>query len=507
MSDTRTQRIAKNTAVLYVRMLFLMLIQLYTSRVILEALGIEDYGIYNVVGGFVAMFSIISSSLSGSASRFLNYEMGKGSKQNLNSVFCTTVSIQILLAIVIAVLSECVGVWYINNVMVLSPDRISAASWCFHFSVATFCISLLAVPYNAAITAHERMKAFAYVSIFEGLAKLLVCYLIMISPIDKLISYSFLLLCISIIVRLSYQTYCIRNFDECKYHWLLDRKYLRKILSYSTWHLFGNSSVILKDHGVNLIINLFFGPSVNAARGISTQVLHAVKVLASNFMTAIRPQITQSYARGDISYMFKLVYKGATFSYLVVLLISLPILLNTEYLLNIWLKETPQYAVIFAQLAIITALIDTMSRSLIYAQDATGNIRNYQIIVGGILLLNLPISYLFLWLGYSPVTVMYVSIGVETGALIARMVMIPHYIPDFHPADYCMKVIGKCLFITLVAAAFPLFLKLSLSDSLISFIVVTSFCIVCTIASIYYIGCNRHERTLIISKIGKVLNR
>lgn len=465
----KTKRIAKNTIFLYFRMLFLMLVSLYTSRVILSALGISDYGIYNVVGGFVAMFGIVSSALSGAASRFLNFEMGKGNKERLNIVFSTTVNVQVLLAIIIAVLCETIGLWYINNIMVIADGRLVAANWVFQFSMLNFCMNLITIPYNAAIIAHERMNAFAYVSIFEGLAKLGICFVIMWQPFDRLIFYAFLLFVVQFIVRMVYQIYCKRNFEECKYHFVIDKPLLKKMFDYSLWHLFGNTSAILKNQGVNMILNLFFGTAVNAAKG-------------------------------DYDYMFKLVYQGARFAYLMMLVLSLPIFVNADYILHVWLKEVPPYATVFVQFSLIISIFDCFSRTLIHAQDATGNIRTYQIVVGGILLFNLPICYLFLWLGYSPVSSMIIALVVDILGLIARLVMIPRYIKEFKPLDYSLKVILRCLIVSALAAAIPMILQMSMPENFISFMINCVVCLVSCLIFISYVGLSKHERIMFKSK-------
>lgn len=501
----KTRRIAKNTLFLYFRMLFLMLISLYTSRVILEALGIEDYGIYNVVGGFVAMFGIISSALSGAASRFLNFEMGKGNKKRLNTVFSTTIIIQIFLAIIIIILGETIGLWYINNIMVITDGRLVAANWVFQFSILNFCLNLITIPYNAAIIAHERMSAFAYVSIFEGLAKLGVCYLIVCQPYDRLIIYASLLFLIQFIIRIVYQLYCKKNFEECYFRIVFDKLLLKKMFDYSFWHLFGNSSAILKNQGVNMILNLFFGPAVNAAKGVSNQVLHAVQGFSSNFMIAVKPQITQSYAKGDYEYMFNLVYLGARFAYYMMLMLSLPIFVNADYILHIWLKTVPQYAVVFVQVSIVISIMDCFSRTLIHAQDATGNIRTYQMVVGGILLLNLPICYIVLSLGYSPISSMIVALVVDIIGLIARLVMIPCYIKEFKPLDYSVQVIMRCVIVSVLASVIPLFLKNVMSENFLTFILNCIVCLISCCLFIGFVGINKRERYLVSAKLMNVI--
>ena len=334
MSNTteNNKRIAKNTLLLYFRMLFLMAVSLYTSRVVLNALGVEDFGIYNVVGGVVAMFSVLSGSLSTAISRFITYELGKGNKENLNKIFSSAVTIQFGLAGIIILLAETIGIWFLNIKMNIPEVRMEAANWVFQFSILTFAINLISVPYNASIIAHEKMSAFAYISILEAVGKLTIAYLITISPIDKLIFYAILMCAVALVVRLTYGNYCKRHFSECTYHFSWDKLLLKQMFGFAGWNFIGASSAILRDQGGNVVINLFCGPTVNAARGIAFQVNNAVNQFVTNFMTALNPQITKSYASGDKEYMMTLIFQGARLSFYMLFLLSLPILVNTHYL-------------------------------------------------------------------------------------------------------------------------------------------------------------------------------
>jgi len=505
MSSTpaNTKRIAKNTLVLYVRMLFLMLISLYTSRVILEALGVEDFGVYNVVGGFVALFAIVSRSLSGAASRFLNYEMGKGNNERLRIVFSTTLSIQFLLAIIILILVETVGLWFLNNKMVIPIERLNAANWVFQFSVLTFCFNLLTTPYNAAIIAHERMSVFAYFSIFEGIAKLLICYMVIISPFDRLIIYSFFIFLIQFIVRSFYQWYCKKYFQECRYRFVVDKPLLKEIFSYSFWNLIGTSSVILRSQGGNVLINLFGGPVVNAARAIANQVLHAVHSFVDNFFTALRPQIMQSYASGDWRYMMTLIFQGARLSYYMLFLLCLPLLLNTDYLLHFWLKTVPDHSVLFVRLTLVFSMIESISSTLIIAQLATGKIRNYQLAVGGLQIMNFPVSYVILKCGGVPETILYVAIFIGICCLLTRIYMLRNMI-NLSAVEFIKKVIINISLVSFVASIIPYFAFKTSQNSFTSFFYVTILCFVSTIISILYVGCNKAERQFVYAKVEKI---
>ena len=506
-SNSSGKRIAKNTIVLYFRMIFLMLVTLYTSRVFLDALGVEDYGIYNVVGGFVGMFALISAALTGACTRFLNYEMGKSDLKRQTVVFSTALSIQIALAVIVFVLAEIIGLWYVNNIMVLPSERLIAANWCFQFSVITFCFELISVPYNASIIAHERMTAFAFVSIYEGIAKLIVTFLIFVNPFDRLIFYALLLCFIQATVMLVYFLFCKKNFEECRFIGRADKPLLKHMLSYSLWHLVGNGSAVLKTHGVNLLLNLFYGPAVNAARGLASQVDGAVNQFSGNFMMAMNPQITQSYSQGNLNYTLNLVNKGARLSFYLMLLVSLPLIMNTEYILSIWLKEVPDYTVIFSQIALIAAMITSISRPLITAQNATGNVRNYQLVVGGIQLLNLPLSYVGLVIFDCPEIVVIVALFVEIIALFARIYMIPKTIPEFKPNDFLRLVCLKCLVVTVIIVPVLYIIKLFTPDTLLYVILNIIIDVVITCAIIFFIGCDQSEKEFILSKLSNLTKK
>lgn len=497
----KNRRIAKNTLFLYFRMLFIMCISLYTSRVVLEALGISDYGIYNVVGGFVSMFALISASLTSASSRFLNYEMGKGVKGRLVSVFSTSLTVHLILAIIITILCESFGLWYLNSKMVIPVDRLYAANLVFQISVLNFCINLITVPFNGAIIAHEKMSTFAYVSIFEGIARLVICFLVMWLPIDHLVSYAFLYMFVQICVMAVYQFYCYRNFEECCFRLVIDKPLVKQMFAYSGWHIIGNSSGILNRQGVDLVLNYFCGTVLNAAKGISNQVMGAVAAFSNNFMIALNPQITKSYAQGDIQYMIGLVFKGARFSYLLLFFLSLPILLNADYIIHLWLKNVPDYTIPLAQLSLIIAMISSLSNSLIAAQNATGKVRDYQIVVGGLQLLNMPLCYVALSIGLSPVSIMVVAIFVELISLVARLVMIPRYIKDFSPFQYIKQVLFKVIGVSITASIIPLLLCGVLSKGFVSFVIVSLSSCLSTLLFALIIGCTESERKMVFAKV------
>ena len=505
-TSENNKRIAKNTLLLYFRMLFLMVVSLYTSRVILNALGVEDFGIYNVVGGVVAMFSVISGSLSAAISRFITYELGKEDKSKLNKIFSASVTIQLLLSLIIVVLIESVGVWFLNAKMTIPVDRLTAANWVLQFSIITFVINLISVPYNAAIIAHEKMSAFAYISILEAVGKLAIAFLIMWSPIDKLIYYAILMCTVAVIVRLTYGHYCKKHFVECTYHFHWDKDILKHMFGFAGWNFIGASSVVLRDQGGNIILNIFFEPTVNAARGIANQVNTAITGFVQNFMTALNPQITKSYASGDKEYMMTLMFQGARLSFYMLLLLSLPVLIHTHYILVIWLKLVPAHAVLFVRLILIFALCESISNPLITAMLATGKIRNYQIVVGGLQLLNLPLSYLCLKLGSMPECILIVAIIISLACLFARLYMLRGMI-GLSSISYMKNVFLNVLTVALLSAILPCMLFYYMNETALSFMTISLVAILCTLIVEFYIGCNQKERTFVLNKIKAIKHK
>lgn len=502
-SSENNKRIAKNTLLLYCRMLFLMVVSLYTSRVVLNALGVEDFGIYNVVGGVVATFSVLSGSLSTAISRFITYELGKQNQEKLNKIFSSAITIQAALACIIIMLAETIGLWFLNSKMNIPETRVEAANWVFQFSIFTFAINLISVPYNACIIAHEKMSAFAYISILEAIGKLSIVYLIVISPIDKLIFYAILMCVIALLIRITYGYYCKRHFCECAYHFIWDKQLLKQMFSFAGWNFIGAASGILRDQGGNILINLFCGPTANAARGIAFQVNNAVNQFVINFMTALNPQITKSYAAGDKEYMTLLIFQGARLSFYMLLLLSLPILINTHYILALWLEIVPEHTVLFVQLVLIFAMSESISQPLITAMLATGKIRNYQIIVGGLQMMNLPISYIFLKIGFLPEVIIIVAIGISQCCLVARLMLLRGMI-GISIQKYLKKVYLNIIIVSIIATIIPFISVQYINESFIGFIIISLVTVFCTISSIYFIGCNRQEKQFINQKINTI---
>lgn len=398
--ENNSKRLAKNTLLLYFRQILIMAVSLYTSRITLATLGISDYGIYNVIGGFVAMFSIISGSMSVAISRFITIEVGNKNVENIKKIFSTSVLIQIVISLVVIFLCEAIGIWFIYNKMNVPLDRMAASFWVMQFSLITFCVNLLSIPYNAIIIAHEKMSAFAYISILEVVLKLLIVYLLCISPFDKLIVYAALLCLVSFFIRLVYGFYCKRNFkDESKFCLSFNKNLLSEMCSFIGWAFFGNGIIVLKDYGTNILLNLFCGTVMNAARGVAGQVNTAVVSFVQNFMMALNPQITKSYAEKDYKTMHLLIIRGQKFSFFILLMLFMLFVPNIDYILGLWLKEVPAHTASLVVLILLYSLTETYTNPLVTGVLAEGNIRNYEISLLIIYAINFAVSYVILKFG------------------------------------------------------------------------------------------------------------
>lgn len=500
VKSENNRRIAKNTLLLYIRMLFIMAVSLYTSRVVLNSLGVEDYGIYNVVGGVTAMFTILSGSLSAAISRFITFELGKGNLEKLKTVFSTAVTVQLLLAAIIVIAAEAAGVWFLNAKMNIPAERMYAANWVLQCSIFTFAINLVSVPYNAAIIAHERMSAFAYISIIEVTLKLGAVFALHFFMHDKLIAWAVLLFLISAAIRVVYGIYCKRHFEECTYRFVIDKPLLKEITGFAGWNFIGSSSAVLRDQGTNIALNLFCGPVVNAARGISVQVQMAIQNFVTNFMTALNPQITKSYACGDRTYMLALIRQGARLSFYLMLLLSLPVLIETPTILKIWLRIVPDHTVNFVRLILLFTLTESLSGPLITAMLATGRIRNYQLVVGGLQMMNFPISYLLLRGGAAPEVTLIVAIAISFCCLFSRLWMLRRPL-GLDAGNYFKQVIGRVFVVALLAAILPMVIHLRYDDTVARLLVVCAASWLSTLSVIYYIGLDSAERAFVWNKI------
>lgn len=496
----RGRRIAKNTFALYIRMLFLMLVGLYTSRVVLAALGETDFGIYNVVGGVVAMATMISGALNSAVSRFITFELGKGESADLNKVYSTSVNIQLVLALVIVVLAEPLGLWFIRNEMTIDPSSVPSAEIVLHCSLVAFVINLLSIPQMASITAHEKMSAYAYIGILDGLLRLGVALLIMHSGGNRLVLYAILMAAAAVTVRVAYGIYCRIAFAECRYRFTFDKALVKEMFSFAGWNFIGVTSGVLRDHGGNILINIFSGPIVNAARGVALQLNNSVQSFVTNFMTAVSPQITKSYAAQDHDYVFPLIRKASRMSFCLLLILAVPIFFNIDFLLSVWLKDVPAHTAMFVQLFLLFALSESLSNPLITAMLATGRIRNYQIVVGGIQLLNIPVSYILLKMGAMPEITVVVAIVISQICLFARLFMFSR-ISGFPVRQFVHEVYMNSGKVACIAIAVPFIMGYFLPQGLWWSVLNILICLVWTAVSVLFGGCDSEDREFLVQLV------
>jgi len=505
MSTENNRRIAKNTIMLYFRMLLTMIVSLYTSRVVLNTLGVEDFGIYNVVGGVVTMFSFINSSMSSATQRFISFELGMKNFDKVQNIFSMSINIHLLIASIIFVLAETIGLWFLNTHLVIPVNRIEAANWVYQFSILSFIVTIMGVPYNAFIIAHERMNVYAYVGIIEVIFKLLIVFSLTWFGIDKLKFYGILIFSVSVVIWLIYRIYCMKYFVETKYRFFWDKVLFKTLMNYSRWNLFGNIAGVAMGQGVNILLNMFFSPVVNAARAIAYQVNGAVNGFVSNFQIAMNPQIVKSFAVKDLKYMHQLIYKGSKYSFYLLFLISLPLLLETDIILKIWLKNVPDYTLVFCQFVLINTLVDSISGPVMTAAHATGKIKLYQGVVGSMLLLVLPVSFFFLKFQYPPESTFYISIFFSLIAIFIRLLIVSPLI-NLSIFSYMKYVILRILLVTIIALILPLTFNHILPQGYSRLIIVTFLSILSISISIFYFGFDKNEKHFIVKKIRTLIS-
>lgn len=501
-----TKRIAKNTLMLYVRTIFTMLVSLYTSRVILNMLGVSDFGINNVVGGVVGMFSVISSSLSSSISRFITFELGHGDINKLKRIFSTSVNIQIGIALTIVILAECIGVWFVNHKLNIPASRLVAANWVFQCSLLSFVIGLISVPYNACIIAHERMSVFAYMSILETILKLAIVYMLFISPYDKLISYAVLFVVVSLIMRLIYGWYCNKHFVESHYEFIYDKPLIKEMTGFAGWSFFGNTAYMFNTQGVDMLINIFFGVTLNAAKGIASQVQNAVMQFVNNFTVAVNPQITKSYAAEDMEYMYKLVCRGARFSYFLLLIFAVPIVCEANYILHLWLKTVPEYAPVFLQLMLFGTLMTLLGNTMLTAIQATGNIRKYQLWITLVGCLVFPLTWVAFKLGFPPEATYVIYIVIYFLLNFVR-VYIAKGLMNFPVRLYLFDVIFRVVIVSIVAFIFPLLVIRYFEPGFLRLCISCIVGLISSLLTINILGLEHVEREIIYKKVSHLLSK
>lgn len=501
-----TKRIAKNTLMLYVRMFVMMLIGLYTSRVILQALGISDLGLYNVAGGVVGMFAFLNGTLSSGTQRFLTFEIGSGNETKLKRVFESAMTLHALLAVVIIILSETIGLWYLYNKLNIEDGRFTAAMWCFQLSVLTMAISVIQIPFNAAIIAHEKMSVYAYMSIYDAATKLLGAYLVQISSFDRVISYSLIITIFTLISILIYNTYCRRKFKECSFTFGYDKAIFKDMLNFSGWNTIGCLAATGQSTGINLVINYFCGTLVNGARGIAYQASGWATRFVENFQIALNPQIVKYYASNDVKAMANLTINGAQFSSYLLLLIGIPLFIDIEWIIQIWLGECPEYVPVFLRIVLIESLFRTIGNPTVTAMHATGQMKWLNITVGSILLLILPISIILFKLGCSVEVVMAANIIPWVIVIPVRLLLLKHYC-DFPIWSFIKKAVLKVLGLAILLFAVPYAVSKSLNSSgLVHFVEMGLSSVITSAIGIWFLGLNRHLREGILEKVKKVIS-
>lgn len=496
------KRIAKNTALLYIRMLLIMSVTLYTSRVVLQVLGVEDFGIYNVVGGIVAMFSFINASMSGATARFLMYEMGENNKNKLRIIFNSALLIHISIALLIILIAETVGLWFLNTRLVIPADRMNAAIWVYQFSILSTVVSVTQVPYNACIIAHEKMDVYAYVEILNVILKLLIVFLLVAGDFDKLIFYALLIFLVSTVIACIYRLYCVRHFDESKllHQWHFEN--IKPMLSFSGWDLYGNMSTVARTQGINMLLNMFFGPLLNAASGIAGQVQGAVMSFAGNVVIAVKPQIIKSYAAGEYSRMVSLVMNASKLTFLLLLLLSLPLIVEMHFVLSLWLKTVPEYTVQFCVCTLLFNFFATMSVVVVTAAHATGKVKRPSLINGTLYLSVIPVSYVAFKFGLSPVTSYIFNIIAVIIGLLSNVWTIHKYIPVFSFKNYIYTVFTRCMAVFLASSGLVWWLKgIIHEEGFFRFIIISIVSTMVVVLLGFYVVLNKSMRIMIVQYI------
>lgn len=502
------KRIAKNTLLLYVRMLLIMFVTLFTSRIVLDKLGITDFGIYNVVGGIVAMLGFLSSSMANAVQRYLSYAIGKNDNKEVNRIFSISLLVHIGIAIVVFIIVEVVGVWYLNYMMNIPKERLDAANWVLQCSILTTIFTIIQVPYNAIIIAKEQMGIYAYLSIIEVILKLSIVYLLSICQFDRLKLYSVFIMIITIGILLLYRSYCIKKYQESHFHYTKDWPLFRQLIGFASWNMLGELAWVFTGQGVNIILNVFYGPAINAARGLAEQVNGAVTRFVSNFQVAVNPQLIKSYASDQLDEMKTLLYRSTRISYYLLLVLSLPLIINMEFILKLWLKEVPVYTTEFCQLILIASLISTISNLLAQVVRAYGRIRNYQVIVSICLFFNFPLSYIVLKFGASPLSTLYISIIIYILLIYIRVYLIKNII-HIRFCQFAYNVLIPIIYVSGISAIIPILYTLYVgrTESLSGLIISSLICFLSVCATAFFLGMNSNERIYIKSIIIKLRNK
>ncbi|MFV5702418.1 lipopolysaccharide biosynthesis protein [Flavobacterium sp. XS2P12] len=502
------KRIAKNTLLLYFRMILVSLVSLFTTRIVLEQLGIENYGIYNVVAGVVGFLGMLNGSMTSATQRFLAFELGSGDGKSYNRVFSMLLTIFLSFSLVLMFVAIAIGPWLINDFIVIPNDKKDIALWVYYFSVVTFFIDLISIPYMSSIIAHEKMGIYAFMSFLEVMFKLLLAYILYASTFDKLLTYGFLTMFVTFLITLFYCVYCVYKIKGCNYQFSWDQSLYKKMLGYMGWNIFGSVTYILNTQGQTLVLNIFFGPLVNAAKAISDKINSIVVSFSTNFYMAVRPQIIKSYASGEHDYMFKLVFRSSKLSFYLLFLVTLPLIILMPKILVIWLglSQVSDDMVLFSQLMLIYSLVNVFENPISALIQATGNIRNYQVIIGFWTLLILPISYFLFKLGFPAYYYLIVLISIYAVAHFFRLLIAKQQL-GLSIKYYFRTVFAPVIITSLPSAILSNYLCKFFPDNFLGLVSSGIACILMSLTFIFSLGLEQTERVIVFTQIEKLLSR
>lgn len=501
-SPSKSKRIAKNTVFLYVRMLLVMAVTLYTSRVILKALGFEDFGVYNVIGGVVASFGFFSSSLSNATQRFLNYELGKGQIEKVKEIFNLSLFIYVIISLVIWVLAETIGTWFISSKLVIPEARLDAALWVFHLTILSLVVTLIGIVFDSVLISRENMEVYAYSGIIDAVGKLIVAMMISDATCDKLKLYSALLLSVTILSKALPVLTCFKLYPECKIQFYWNKQLFVNMFKFVGWNGLGTAIWAINEQGMIILLNMFFGPVINAARAIATQVNTAVNNFSNNFLVAVRPQIIKSYAAKDYTYFIKLIFNSSKYSYFLMWILCLPIILRCEYILNLWLGEVPENTIVFVQWILAFSLVNVLTTPIWNAIQAVGVLRKYILVGSLVFLMAFPISYIFLKFGYAPVVTFQVLTIVRIVYVVVTIMILRSYI-QFSVLRYIKFVILPITIVSLLSGGVLYYLNLLFETSFLNFIIISIISLIISIVLILVAGLSSTERNLLVNQIYK----
>ena len=499
-SYTNNARIAKNTVFLYFRTFITMAVALYTSRVVLSALGFEDFGIWSVIGGIVAMFLFIKESLSAAIGRFLTFAIGTNNQQEINKAFSTSIIIHFVFAIIIVILCESIGLWFLTEKLVIPPDKMDIAYWIFHISVFSSFIAIVTVPYHSSLISYERMNVYAYIGLWEAFIKLFIAFAITIIDNNRLVIYGLLILASTILTSAFIVAYVHKAFPKMRFFVVKDKKMYSSVFAFSGWSLLGNIAYVGYTQGLNMVINMFLGPVVNAARAVSLQIEQSVRTFVTNFQAATNPQIIKNCAAEDWTAMHLLMFRSSKFSAYLLFLLALPIVLEVDAILNFWLKDIPEHSAAFCRIMFAVIMLETMANPIMVGVSAKGDIQKYQIVVSSILLTIVPFSYICLSLGMGPESVFIVYFIVEIFACFARIWIAREKI-HLSIRQYLAKVVVITMHVMVVSAIAPVTIHAIMEDGILRFFLVLCIGFITTCFSIYYIGLDSSEKSFINNKI------